>query len=138
LRAATNSPQRETRPLDGFAPPPYYPPPSGFNDGPLAWATCVLAVLVTTYSVDQVADAFTTRWDAQRAYESARRTLDAIYANPQAVSPETVGLWEFRVEYHRYRRDAAMSSVSDATNTSYWALAGAAVACGAAAFLPTP
>jgi hypothetical protein len=104
----------------------------------LAWAACVLAVLGTTYSVDQVADAFTKWWDAQRAYESAKRTLDAIYANPQAVSPETAGLWEFRVEYHRDRRDAAMNAVSDATNTSYWALAGAAVACGAAVFLPTP
>jgi hypothetical protein len=120
----------------GTVSPPAAPTP--FNEGPLAWAACVLAVLGATYSVDQVAGQFSDWWEAQRAYESAKRMLDAIYANPQGVSQETTALWEFRVEYQRDRVVAARSAVMDATNTSYWALGTAAVGCGAAAFLPTP
>lgn len=119
-------------------PPGEDPQKTPYQVGPLAWAACVLAVLGSAYSVDQVAGTFTEWWGAQQDLESARRMLDAIRANPAAVSQETVALWEFRVEYHRNRRDAAMNSLVGATNTSYWALAGAAAACGAAAFLPTP
>jgi hypothetical protein len=113
-------------------------PETAYEEGPLAWAACVLAVLGATYSVDQVAGVFGDWWEAQRAYDSAKRMLDAIYANPQGVSPETTALWEFQVQYHRDRVVAARSAVVSATNTSYWALGTAAVGCGAAAFLPTP
>jgi hypothetical protein len=112
--------------------------PTAFEEGPLLWGACVLAVLGSTYSIDQVASAFKGWWNAQRAYESALRTLDVIRANPDAVSPEMAEVWTLRVEYTRDRRDDAMAEVSEKTDGSYWGLLGAAAACGAAAFVPTP
>jgi hypothetical protein len=112
--------------------------PTAFEEGPLLWGACVLAVLGSTHSIDQVASAFEGWWNAQRAYESALRTLNAIRANPDAVSSEMAEVWTLRVEYTRDRRDDAMADVSDKTDGSYWALFGAAAACGAAAFVPTP
>jgi hypothetical protein len=106
--------------------------------GPLAWAACVLGVLNSAYSIDQVAGAFQSWYDAQRDYESARRMLDAIYANPAGTTQETISLWEFRVEYKRDQRDAAIDAVHQSVGGSYWALLGAGAACGIAAFLPTP
>lgn len=111
---------------------------TAFEEGPLLWGACVLAVLGSAYTIDQVAGSFQSWWDTQREYESAKRTYDAIQANPASVTPEMAELWAFRVEYARNRRNAAMDDVSDKTNTTWWALAGAAVACGAAAFAPTP
>jgi len=107
-------------------------------EGPLAWAACVLAVLNSAYNIEQLAGAFEGWWDAQRDYESARRTLDAILENPNAVTPETLSLWEFRVEQHQDRRDAAIDAVHQMVGGSYWSLLGAGAACGMAAFLPTP
>lgn len=107
-------------------------------EGPLAWAACVLGVLNSAYSIDQVAGAFQSWYDAQRDYESARRMLDAIYANPAGTTQETISLWEFRVEYKRDQRDAAIDAVHQSVGGSYWALLGAGAACGVAAFLPTP
>jgi hypothetical protein len=107
-------------------------------EGPLAWAACVLAVLGSAYSIDQVAGAFESWYDAQRDYESARRMLDAIQANPGSTTPETIALWEFRVEYHANRRDDAVNAVRERVGGSYWTLLGAGAACGIAAFLPTP
>lgn len=111
---------------------------TAFEEGPLAWGACVLAVLGTTYTVGQVAGAFEDWWVAQREYESVRRTYVAVTSNPESVSPETIDLWTFRLKYAGDRRDAAMASVSEKTGATYWALAAAAVGCGVAAFLPTP
>jgi hypothetical protein len=111
---------------------------SAYEEGPLAWGACVLAVLGSTYSIGQVAGAFEEWWDTQREYDSAQRMYAAIIANPESVTPETIQMWEFRVEYARNRNDAAIASVSEKTGGSYWALGAAAVACGVAAFLPTP
>ena len=104
----------------------------------MAWGACVLAVLGTVYTIDQVADAFEAWWVAQREYDSVKRMYDAVVANPDAVSPETIDLWTLRVTYARDRRDAAMGSICEKTGASYWALGAAAVGCGVAAFLPTP
>jgi hypothetical protein len=112
--------------------------PNAYKEGPLLWGACMLAVLGSAYSVDQVADAFVAWWDAQQDYESAKRMYDAVVANYESVSPETIQLWEFRVTYAADQRDAAINAVSEKTNASYWALGAAAVGCGAAAFLPTP
>lgn len=119
-----------TDPGTGFAGPA--------AEGPLLWGACVLAVLGSAYSIDQVAGAFESWWAAQREYQSARRMLDAIQANPGSATPEMISLWEFRVEYARNRRDDAMEEVGNLVNASYWTMAGAAAACGAAAFMPTP
>lgn len=107
-------------------------------EGPLAWGACVLGVLGSGYSIDQVAGAFESWWSTQREYESARRMLDALQANPESTTPEMMSLWEFRVEYHQNRRDDALAAVHEKVGGSYWALVGAAAACGIAAFLPIP
>lgn len=107
-------------------------------EGPLAWGACVLAVLGSVYAIDQVSAQFESWYDAQKELESAVRMLDAIQANPESVSPETMSLWEFRVEVARARRDDAIGEVRNVVNSSYWALGTAAVSCGFAAFLPTP
>jgi hypothetical protein len=109
--------------------------PTAFDEGPLLWGACVLAVLGSAYTVDQVAGAFVDWWEAQQAYESASRMLTAIQANDDSVSPETIQLWQFRVQYARDRRDDALDDVSEKTGATGWALLGAAVACGAAAFI---
>jgi hypothetical protein len=114
------------------------PAETAYEEGPLAWGACVLAVLGTAYTIDQVADAFAAWWETQREYDSVKRMYDAVIANPESVSPETIDLWTLRLAYARDRRDAAMGSVSEKTGSSYWALAAAAVGCGVAAFLPTP
>jgi hypothetical protein len=111
---------------------------TAYEQGPLAWGACVLAVLGSVYTIDQVAGAFEDWWVAQREYDSVKRMYDAVVANPESVSPETIQLWEFRLTYARDRKDAAISAVSEKTGGSYWALAGAGVACGIAAVLPTP
>lgn len=111
---------------------------TAYDEGPLAWGACVLAVLGSTYSIYQVAGAFEEWWGTQRDYDSAKRLYDAMVANPESVTPEMMELWRFRVEYARNRNDAAISSVSEKTGGSYWALGAAAVACGVAAFMPTP
>lgn len=125
----------------GGTPPGTQPPPpssSAYQEGPLTWGICVLAVLGSAYSIDQVAGAFQGWWTAQTEYESAKRMLDALQANSQNIDPATMQLWEFQVEYYRDRRDEAMAGVSEKTGASYWALGTAALSCGAALFLPTP
>lgn len=138
----------EPTPPDSYKPPPTAAPkpcpdygcptPTPYEQGPLAWGTCVLAVLGTAYTIDQVAGAFESWWQAQQEYDSARRMLDAIQENPGAYTAEMMSLWEFRVEYAEDRRDAAIDSIREKTGGTYWALAGAGAACTLAAFLPTP
>jgi hypothetical protein len=113
-------------------------PTDAYREGPLLWAACILAVLNSAYSVDQVAGAFQSWWSAQKEFESTERLYNAIMANPDGVSTEVQQLWSFRLEYQRTRRNDAMSSVNGLVGGSYWALGAAAVACGAAAFAPTP
>jgi hypothetical protein len=128
-------------PYTGGGAPGTTPPPPGVNayqEGPLAWGACILAILGTGYTIDQVASAFEGWWHAQQAYESAKRMYDAIVANPESTSPEAIQLWEFQMEYYKNRRDDAFGVVKERTGATGWALVGAAAACGVAAFLPTP
>ena len=104
----------------------------------MAWGLCVLGVLNSVYSIDQVAGAFEGWWETQKDYESAVRMLNAINSNSESVTPEMISLWEFRVETYRIRRDAAIEAVREKVGGSYWSLVGAAGVCGIAAFLPTP
>jgi hypothetical protein len=113
-------------------------PPSSYDEGPLAWAACVLAVVGSGIAFDQVADAFQSWWTAQKDYEAAQRMYNAVLVNSAQVSAETVQLWEFRVQYQRDRRDDALGSVREKVGASNVALLVAAASCGAAAFLPTP
>jgi hypothetical protein len=119
-------------------PTPTPAPEDAFKTGPLAWTACILTVLNSGYSVYQVAGAFETWWGAQKEFESAERTYNSILANPDGVSLEVQQVWEFRVEYHRNRRDDAVGAVREKVGGSYWGLLFAGAACGAAAFLPTP
>lgn len=109
-----------------------------YQQGPLLWGACVLAVLGSVYTIDQVAGAFEGWWNAQQQYESARRMLNAIQANSANMEPATVQLWEFQVQYYENRRDDAVAAVREKTGGTGWALLGAGAACGAAAFMPTP
>jgi hypothetical protein len=88
-----------------------------FQEGPLLWAACVLAVVGSVYSVDQVADQFTAWYEAQHGLESAQRILDAIHANSASVTPEMIALYELRYDLAKQRRDDAVSAVTGATNT---------------------
>jgi hypothetical protein len=47
-------------------------------------------------------------------------------------------LYEYQYRQALQRQEDAKGAVSEAVNTSGWALAGAAVACGATALVPTP
>ena len=107
-----------------------------FAEGPLLWAVCVLAVLNSTHSVWQVADQFEAWWDAYRAYEVARRTWQATLDNPLSEAWETANA-ELKMQYARDRMNDARDAVSEATDASGWALAGAALACGATAIIPS-
>lgn len=109
-----------------------------YQEGPLLWGACVLAVLGSAWTVDQVAGAFQGWWNAQQDYESARRMLDAVQANSANIDPATIQLWEFQVQYYKNRRDDAVAVIEEKTGSTGWALLGAGAACGAAAFLPTP
>ncbi|HEX8394245.1 MAG TPA: hypothetical protein VF665_18015 [Longimicrobium sp.] len=111
---------------------------SPYEQGPLTFAACVLAVTGSVYTINQVGNLFTEWWAAQKDYESAKRILDAIYANPGSVSQATVEVYELRLDLARQRLDAAIGAVKGGTDMTGFALLGAAVACGASAFLPTP
>jgi hypothetical protein len=112
-----------------------------FQEGPLAWAVCVLTVIGGVYSVDQVADRFVEWWNAQQELQQLRRALDftlSMQRDGYEYDPAALNLLFFQVDEAVRRRDNAIGAVKDATNTSYLALAGAALACGAAALAPTP
>lgn len=107
-----------------------------YHQGPLLWGACVLAVAGSTYSISQVASEFQAWYDAYQAAESAQRTWQMTIENN--ADPVVQQLYEYQYRQALQRQEAAKSVVSSAANTSYWALAGAAVACGATALIPSP
>lgn len=55
-----------------------------------------------------------------------------------AIDSAHIDLLYYKVEQTTLRRDDAVGAVREATGVSFLALAGAALACGAAAAAPTP
>ncbi len=127
----------------GTGPVGPYPSPDdstaarSYEEGPLVWAACVLAVLGSTYSVWEVANEFQGWWDAHREYDMAWRTWYATYDDPSIPDWEKA-YNQLRLNQARQRENDARDDVSSATNASGWALAGAAVACGASMLIPGP
>lgn len=115
--------------------------PTPYDQGPLLWAACVLAVIGGTYSVDVVADKFVAWYEAHRALVAAQRSLNAVLGMQRdgAVFDEAyIALLAYKVEQAKQRRDDAVGAVKEATGVSVLTLLGAGVACGAAAVAPTP
>ncbi|MBB4638897.1 hypothetical protein [Longimicrobium terrae] len=108
-----------------------------YEQGPVAFAICVLGALGSLAAFDAVAGSFSEWWSARQEYDSARRMLDMIYANPDYLEPGAKGLWEYRVEQAKLRMDAAIGAVRSATGVSFITLGTAATACGVAIVLPT-
>lgn len=111
-------------------------PPSAYEEGPLLWAGCVLAVLGTTYSIWQVSDKFQSWYDAHRDAVGAQALWQATVQNN--ADPYIQQLYEYQYRQAHRRAEDAKGAVSEATNASYFALTAAAIACGATALLPTP
>lgn len=107
------------------------------DEGPLLWAACIVTVIGAELSVAQVGELFSTWYHAEREVASVRRMLDAMSANPGSVSPEMFAIYQLRLDMALLRRDDARSAISAATHVSGWALAGAALVCGAAIITPT-
>lgn len=107
-----------------------------YHQGPLLWGACVLAVAGSTYSISQVAGEFQAWYDAYQAAASAQRTWQMTIEN--GADPVVQQLYEYQYKQALQRQEAAKGVVSSAANTSYWALAGAALACGATALIPSP
>lgn len=73
------------------------------------------------------------------AYVDATGAFDLWQATVQNGSDPTIQqLYEYQYRQARQRQEDAKSSVSSATDTSYFALASFAIACGAFALAPTP
>ena len=109
---------------------------SAYEEGPLLWGACVLAVVGSSYTIWQVADKFETWYRAYKDAEGAERLWQATVENN--ADPYIQQLYEYQYKQARQRQVDAAGAVSEATNTSYIALFGAAVACGATALMPTP
>ena len=110
--------------------------PVAFPQGPLLWAGCVLAMAGSTLAVADVMGAF-KGWHS--AYLNAVGAYNLWQATIQnGASPEIQQLYEYQWRQARQRQEDAKQGVSSATNISYLALGGFAVACGAAILAPTP
>jgi hypothetical protein len=96
----------------------------------------VLALLGTTYSVWQVSDKFQTWYTAHPDAAGAQALWQATVQN--SADPCIQQLYEYQYKQARQRQEDAKGAVSEATSTTMFALGAAAIACGAAALLPTP
>ena len=112
--------------------------PKAFEEGPLLWAGCVLAVVGSGMAIDQVADAFKTWYDAAQNLQAEQRVMDSLHANQDNVDPGSYQVEQYRLEQAQQKAADAAGNVSSITNVSYVALAAAAVACGASVLMPTP
>lgn len=112
------------------------PAPNAYEEGPLLWAGCVLALLGTTYSVWQVSDKFQTWYNAHRDAAGAQGLWQATVQNN--ADPYIQQLYEYQYRQAHQRAEDAKGAVSEATRASYFALTASAIACGATALLPTP
>ena len=109
---------------------------------PLPPALCVLAVIGYVDSVDDVADEFEAWWQTEKAVRRANAILEDLIGLRESgayyVSESDMDMAYYRLEVATEARDAARGEVSGATRASWYTLAGAALACGATALLPTP
>jgi hypothetical protein len=96
----------------------------------------VLGIVASTVSLYDVADAFQNWYDAYQAAQSAQRTWQMTVENNAPATTQQLYEYEYRQAYQR--QEDAKAAVAGATHSSYWALGGAAIACGAAALAPTP
>lgn len=110
--------------------------PQAFNHGPLLWAGCILAMAGSTMAVLDVAAAFQAWYNAYVDAVGAYNLWQATIQNN--ASPEIQQLYEYQWKQARQRQEEKKLAVSNATNLSYIALAGYAIACGAAIFVPSP
>lgn len=118
------------------APPEDTDPAKSYEQGPLLWTVCVLAMLNSTYTVAQVADKFEAWYKAYREAEGLQRLYQAIIENNP--DPAMRQLYEYQYKQALQRQEDARGAVSEATGASAWALLGAGLACGASALVPTP
>lgn len=108
-------------------------------DGPLLWGACVLAVIGSIYTIDQVGAKFEAWWEAQKAYNRAKAVYEYAWANRESlVDPSSLAIAEMQMEFAEQRRDDAVGAVHDLTGASYITLGAAALTCGPAIFAPTP
>ncbi len=109
---------------------------SAYEQGPLLWGACILAMVGSNYSIWQVADKFDAWYRAYQNAQGTQRLWRATVENN--ASPFIQQLYEYQYKQAYQRQQDAAGAVSEATNTSYFALAGAAIACGATVLIPTP
>lgn len=109
---------------------------SAYEEGPLLWGTCVLALVGSTYSIWQVADKFESWYRAYKDAEGAERLWQATVENN--ADPYIQQLYEYQYKQAHQRQVDAAGVVGEATRTSYSALLAAGFACGATVLLPTP
>jgi hypothetical protein len=108
-------------------------------EGPLAWGACVLAVLGSVYTIDQVAGEFKGWWEAERRYRIAFDSWSYMLNHPETqLYDGQVHDLELRVDIAEKARNDAVESVRQMTGGSVLALLGAGAACGIAAIAPTP
>ena len=118
------------------APPENTDPAKSYEQGPLLWGACVLAMVGSTYSITLAAGKFETWYKAYKDAEGAQRLWLAAVENNVDVTRQM--LLEYQYQQARLRQEDAAGAVSEAPHTSYLALFTAAVACGATALVPSP
>ena len=111
-------------------------PAKSYQQGPLLWTVCVLAMLNSTYTVAQVGDKFASWYAAYQEAEGLLRLYQTIVENNP--DPAIRQLYEYQYKQARQRQEDARGAVSEATGASAWALLGAGLACGASVLAPTP
>lgn len=121
----------------GNPPPPENTDPAkSYEQGPLLWGACVLAMVGSTYSISQVAGKFETWYKAYRDAEGAQRLWLAAVENNAEIAIQMQ--LEYQYKQARLRQEDSAGAVSEATHTTYFALFAAAAACGATALIPSP
>lgn len=109
---------------------------SAYQQGPLLWAVCILAIVGSTQSIWEVANKFEAWYKAYQDAEGAQRLWQAtVQNNPDPVTQQ---LYEYQYKQARLRQDDAKGDVSSATGVSVVALVAAGLACGATALVPVP
>jgi hypothetical protein len=117
-------------------PPEDTAPEKSYQQGPILWGMCVLAMGGSSYSIWQVSDKFESWYKAYQEAEGLQRLYQATLENN--TDPAVRQLYEYQYKQARQRQEDAKGAVSEATTMTFFALAGAALACGATALIPAP
>lgn len=117
-------------------PPENTDPAKSYEQGPLLWGVCVLAMVGSTYSISQVSGKFETWYKAYQEADGLQRLYRATLEND--TDPAIRQLYEYQYKQARQRQEDAAGAVSEATHTTMFALLAAAFACGATALIPVP